>query len=70
MTKNVLVEEFNNFIRSENTKKELKHIFKPILDYIFQELSIYLYFFIFFILASFFLHLGILIILIRFTKKI
>tara|TARA_B110001450_G_scaffold110795_3_gene104585 strand:+ start:9640 stop:9843 length:204 start_codon:yes stop_codon:yes gene_type:complete len=59
-----------NFLKSEQMKKELKDIIKPILEYLFKELSIYLFFFIFFIFTSFLLHLGILVLLIRYNNNI
>ena len=46
----------------------MKEIFKPIIDVILENISIYLFIFIFFILMSFLMHLGILIILVRYLK--
>ena len=67
----------NNFIydqciktlNSKEFKKEIKNFLKPLLDYIFKEISIYLFFFIFFILVSFLLHLGVLVLLISYNNK-
>ena len=62
----------NNFIYDQclkTFKKEIKNFLKPLLDYIFKEISIYLFFFIFFILVSFLLHLGVLVLLIRYNNK-
>tara|TARA_B100000900_G_scaffold151946_1_gene129023 strand:+ start:805 stop:1029 length:225 start_codon:yes stop_codon:yes gene_type:complete len=67
----------NNFIydqciktlNSKEFKKEINNFLKPLLDYIFKEISIYLFFFIFFIFVSFLLHLGVLVLLIRYNNK-
>ena len=67
----------NNFIydqclktlNSEEFKKEIKNFLKPLLDSVFKEISIYLFFFVFFILVSFLLHLGVLVLLIRYNNK-
>ena len=56
-------------INSKEFKKEIMNFLKPLLDYIFKEISIYLFFFIFFILVSFLLHLGVLVLLIRYNNK-
>jgi hypothetical protein len=68
MNKNILLDNCIKFLRSEEINNELKNIIKPCLEYIFKEISIYLYFFIFFIFTSFILHLGVLILLIRYIK--
>lgn len=57
------------FFTSEKFKKELKDLSKPLFDYFLNEIGIYLYFFIFFILTSFILHLGIFIILIKYILR-
>ena len=57
-------------LKSKEFKEELKNFLKPILESIFQEFSIYIFFIIFFILSSFLLHLGVLILLIRYNKKL
>lgn len=66
----VIFDHCLEFLKSNEIKKEIKSIIKPILEYLFKEISIYLFFFIFIILSSFLLHLGILILLIRYNKKI
>ena len=68
-TKNLLLEHCRNMIKSKEFKKEVCELIKPLFDYFFKELGIYLYFFIFFILSSFFLHLGVLVLLIRYNQK-
>tara|TARA_B100001093_G_C26582858_1_gene908096 strand:+ start:619 stop:840 length:222 start_codon:yes stop_codon:yes gene_type:complete len=70
MKKHILLEQCLNFLKSEEIKKEIEEIMKPIIDYIFKELSLYLYFFAFLIIVGFLLHLGVLILLIRFNKKL
>lgn len=70
MKRNLMADQCINFLKSEQMKKELKDIIKPILEYLFKELSIYLFFFIFFIFTSFLLHLGILVLLIRYNNNI
>ncbi len=69
-TKNLLLEHCTNMIKSKEFKKEIGELFKPLFDYFFKELGIYLYFFIFFILSSFLLHLGVLVLLIRYNQKL
>ena len=69
MNKNILLDQCINFLKTEQAKKEIKNIIKPIFEYLFKELSIYFYFFIFFIFVGFILHLGILILLIRYNKN-
>ena len=70
MKKHILLEQCLNFLKSEEIKKEIEEIMKPIIEYIFKELSLYLYFFAFLIIVGFLLHLGVLILLIRFNKKL
>jgi len=57
-----------DILKSKEIQKEMKEIFKPIIDVIIENISIYLFSFIFFILISFLMHLGILIILVRYLK--
>jgi len=65
---NNVLEHCKKFLKSDEFKKEIKELLNPIFEYFFKEMSIYLYFFIFFILSSFILHLGVLILLIRYNK--
>ena len=60
----------NNYINSEIFKIHLNNITQPFIKSLLNEFGIYLYIFIFYILISFFLHLGILIILIRYINNI
>jgi len=65
----ILIENCTNFFKSDKFKNELKNVSKPIFEYLLNEIGIYLYFFIFFILTSFILHLGIFIILIKYIMR-
>jgi hypothetical protein len=67
---NFIYEQCLKTLNSKEFKIEIKNFLKPFLDYILKEISIYLYFFIFFILVSFILHLGVLVLLIRYNNKI
>ena len=70
MKRNLIYEECMKILDSKEFKNEFKNFLKKILDYIFEEISIYLFFFVFFILSSFLLHLGVLILLIRYNYRI
>ena len=70
MKNNIILDNCLKTIKSKEFKEELKCFLKPILESIFKEISIYIFFFIFFILSSFLLHLGVLILLIRYNKKL
>lgn len=69
-TKNTIADHCINFLKAEETKKELKEIITPILEYFLKEINVYLCFFLFFIFTSFILHLGVLILLIRYNIKL
>ena len=43
--KNIVLDECINFLKSDEIKNEIKQIIKPFLEYLFNELSIYLLFF-------------------------
>ena len=58
-----------NYLNSKEFKVCMTKICQPLFKSLLNEIGIYLYIFIFYILASFFLHLGILIILIRYIKE-
>jgi hypothetical protein len=65
----VVMNQCKDFVRSAEFKKHIKEIMKPLMDYFLKECSIYLFFLVFFILSSFLLHLGILILLIRYNHN-
>ena len=69
-TKNNIADHCINFLKAEETKKEIKEIITPILEYFLKEINVYLCFFLFFIFTSFILHLGVLILLIRYNIKL
>jgi len=70
VSNNLIADHCINFLKAEETKKELRDLVTPILEYFFKELNIYLYFFLFFIFSSFILHLGVLVLLIRYNIKL
>ena len=65
---NIILDCCIEFLESEEIKAQFKKMLKPIFESFLNEISVYLFFFVFFILASFLLHLGILILLIRYNK--
>jgi hypothetical protein len=67
VSKNTLADYCITFLKAEETKKELQNILNPILEYFLREIHIYLCFFLFFIFTSFILHLGVLLLLIRYN---
>lgn len=66
---NLLTMICNDYLKSELFKSHINNISEPIIKNLLNELGVYLYIFIFYIFISFFLHLGILIILIRYINK-
>ena len=46
-TKNSIADHCINFLKAEETKKELKEIITPILEYFLKEINVYLCFFLF-----------------------
>mgnify|MGYP001235512393 CR=1 FL=1 len=70
MKNNIVLEQCLKTLNSKEFKEELNNFIKPISNYLFKEFSIYLLFFVFFILTSFLLHLGVLILLIRYNNNL
>ena len=70
VSKNTLSDYCIAFLKAEETKKELQNILNPMLEYFLKEIHIYLCFFLFFIFTSFILHLGVLLLLIRYNIKL
>ena len=68
--KDTLLKECLIILKREDVKDEIKSIFSPFMQIILQEISLYLYLFVFFLLVSFLLHLGILMILLRNNKNL
>ena len=62
--------EFNKGIlsifKNTETQREIRDIFKPIIDMFFENIAIYLIFVVLFVLIGFLMNLGTLIILIRY----
>jgi hypothetical protein len=54
-----------DFIKKEEVKKELKNLFKPIVNLILEEIYPYIYLSLLLVVISFFLVLGIFIMLIK-----
>lgn len=65
MNKNIILENCLNFLKSEEIKNQLKELLKPLLEYFFKEISIYIFFFIFFISSTFIMQLAIIIFILR-----
>lgn len=63
--KNKTIDYCLDIIKREDVKNELKQLFKPIIQLILQEIYPYIYLSILFLLISFFLVLGIFILLLR-----
>ena len=56
---------FLDILKREEVKDEIKHFMRPVLDMLIQELYPYIYLSLLFVLVSFFLILGIFILLLR-----
>ncbi len=63
--KNKAIDYCLDIIKREDVKNELKQLFKPIIQLILQEIYPYIYLSVLFLLISFFLVLGIFILLLR-----
>ena len=57
-----------DFIKKDEVKKELKNLFKPIVSLILEEIYPYIYLSLLLVVISFFLVLGIFIMLIKSYK--
>ena len=57
-----------DFIKKDEVKKELKNLFKPIVNLILEEIYPYIYLSLLLVIISFFLVLGIFIMLIKSYK--
>ena len=66
---NIFTTICSDYLKSNKFKTHLNNITEPIIKNLLNEIGVYLYIFIFYILIIFFLHLGILIILIRYINK-
>lgn len=54
-----------NVLKRDDVKKELKHLASPLIEPILDHLYPYIYISLVFVIISFFLHLGIFILLVR-----
>jgi hypothetical protein len=63
--KNKAIDYCLDIIKREDVKNELKQLFKPVIQLILQEIYKYIYLSVLFLLISFFLILGIFILLLR-----
>ena len=60
---------FNNLYKNDEFKNSMFELLKPCINLIIDKISVYLIIFILLVLISFILHLGILIILIKYLNK-
>jgi hypothetical protein len=58
------------FIKKDEVKQELKNLFKPIINLILEEIYPYIYLSLLLVIISFFLVLGIFIMLIKSQRTI
>ncbi len=65
MLKEAIIQECLIVLKRNDVKDELKKMFSPIIDLIILQIYPYLYLCLMFVLISFFLHLGIFILLLR-----
>lgn len=67
--KNKVIEQCVEIFKRDDFKRELKMLFSPLIDVIMSNIYPYIYLSLVFVIISFLLHLGILILLMR-NKKI
>jgi len=67
--KNKAIDYCLDIIKREDVKQELKHLFKPIIQLILQEIYPYIYLSLIFVIISFLLILGIFYLLLRTNLK-
>ena len=70
MKKNLIFKECLDYLQTEEIKYEIKSFIKPFLYDIFKELTIYFYFLLFIIISIFIFNLGIIILLVKYNKKL
>lgn len=68
--KDKITDYFLDFIKKDEVKKELKNLFKPVINLILEEIYPYIYLSLLLVVISFFLVLGIFIMLIKSHKTI
>ena len=67
--KNKVIEQCVEIFKRDDFKREFKMLFAPLIDVIMSNIYPYIYLSLVFVIISFLLHLGILILLMR-NKKI
>jgi hypothetical protein len=67
--RNTIISECVGLIKKEEVKKEIKELFKPIINMILQDIYPYIFISMIFVTISFLLILGIFILLLR-SKKL
>ncbi len=67
--KEAVIEYCIDFIKRDEVKQEIKNIFKPIISLLLQEIYPYIYLSLLLVVISFFLVLGIFILMLRSTKS-
>lgn len=65
--KETIIQKIITILKREDIRKEIKYLFIPVIDMILYEIYPYIYLCLIFVLISFFLILGIFILLL--TKK-
>ena len=60
-----LVNEFLSLLKQEDIKKEIKELFKPLIELIIQDIYPYIYISLIFVTISFLLILGIFVLLLK-----
>lgn len=60
---------FNNLYKNDEFKNSMFELLKPCINLVIDKITVYLIIFILLVLISFILHLGILIILIKYLNK-
>ena len=68
--KEAVIEYCIDFIKRDEVKQEIKNLFKPIISLLLQEIYPYIYLSLLLVVISFFLVLGIFILLLRTSKNV
>jgi hypothetical protein len=67
--KEAVIQYCVDFIKRDEVKQEIKNLFKPIISLLLQEIYPYIYLSLLLVVISFFLVLGIFILLLRSSKN-
>ena len=67
--KEAVIEYCIDFIKRDEVKQEIKNLFKPIISLLLQEIYPYIYLSLLLVVISFFLVLGIFILILRSNKS-